>query len=78
MRSFADEQGRYWQAALLDASYGRVLLVFSALHDARIRRQILAVENLADAMLLLSQFDEADLRARLIDAEPWDPARDGA
>ena len=29
MRSFDDSHGQHWQAALLDGSYGNVMLVFS-------------------------------------------------
>ena len=29
MRSFDDDRGGHWQAALLEASFGNVMLVFS-------------------------------------------------
>ncbi len=76
MRSFDDLQGLTWQAALLDASYGRVMLVFSPLHKGAIRRTPLAVENMAEAIGLLAALDEAGLRALLGEAQAWDPAGD--
>ena len=76
MRSFHDPQGRAWQAAVLDASHGAVLLVFTPLEHDGLRRQRLAVDNLAAALDLVAGLDEADLCARLIAAEPWDPATD--
>ncbi|MBC6943206.1 MAG: hypothetical protein DWB45_10845 [Xanthomonadales bacterium] len=76
MRSFTDTDGCTWQAAVLDASYGVAWLVFTPLQQGRLRRQRLAVENLAEALALLADLDEAGLRAQLADAEPWDPAGD--
>ncbi|WP_291226490.1 hypothetical protein, partial [Dokdonella sp.] len=78
MRSFTDSNDQPWQAALLDASYGRVMLVFSPLLAGTIRRTQLAVENLGEAMNLLADLDEAGLRELLADAQVWDPASDGA
>lgn len=77
MRSFTDNQGKRWQVALLDGSYGSVLLVFSPLGGGEIRKQVMQVENLAEAQAQLAQLDEAGLRRALATAEPWDPALDG-
>jgi len=76
MRSFHDPQGQTWQAAVLDASYGAALLVFTPLHGAGLRRLHLAVENYAAALDLLAGLDDAGLCARLTEAEPWDPTSD--
>lgn len=71
MRSFADAEGKPWQAALLDASYGTVLLVFSRLGADTVRKIDLHAENLAAAQAMLEAMGEAELRANLARAEPW-------
>jgi hypothetical protein len=58
MRGFEDHEGRFWQAALLDASYGSVLLVFSPLGGGEIRKLVMQVENMAEALDRLAELDE--------------------
>lgn len=77
MRSFEDDQGRLWQAALLDGSYGNVLLIFSLLRGEDLRKQVMQAENLAQAQDQLAVLDEAGLLEALAAADPWDPASDG-
>ncbi len=74
MRTFTDPEGRSWQAALLDASYGTILLVFSPMHDAQLRQRTMETATLAEAMTLLESLDVEALREQLAAAEPWDPA----
>ncbi|MBN8728335.1 MAG: hypothetical protein J0H15_11635 [Xanthomonadales bacterium] len=74
MRSFTDADGRRWQAALLDASYGEVLLVFSPAQGAGNRASPLAAGNLAEAMGEFAALDEAGLQRLLGQSEPYDPA----
>lgn len=74
MRTFTDNQGKPWQAALLEASYGNIMLVFSPMHGDGIRQQLLGVENLAEGEAQLAELDEAGLLAMLDDADPWNPA----
>jgi hypothetical protein len=71
MRSFDDLQGGHWQAALLDASYGNVLLVFSHAGDGDIRQLALPAENLRLAEDDLAAMDDARLRQLLAESEPW-------
>jgi hypothetical protein len=77
MRTFDDEHGRPWQAALLNASYGNIVLVFSPLAGDDIRQQLLAAENLAEGEAQLTALDDAGLRAMLAEATPWDPSSGG-
>lgn len=77
MRSFEDSHGQHWQAALLDGSYGNVMLVFSPLQAGAIRRRALQVSTMAEAMALLAALDEEGLRAMLLEADPWETGVDG-
>ncbi len=74
MRSFRDNHGRRWQAALLDASCGSVHLVFSPLAGAQVRRFQSDVGSLAEAMEWLDALDDQSLRGLLDSAADWDPA----
>ena len=74
MRSFQDQVGGTWQVALLDASYGTILLVFSPLGGAELRQLPSPAQNLAEAMDALNGMDDEALRRALDDASPWDPA----
>lgn len=71
MRSFDDSRGGHWQAALLDASYGNVRLVFSHAGDGEIRQLALAAENLRVAEDELASMDDARLRQLLAESVPW-------
>lgn len=77
MRSFDDSHGQHWQAALLDGSYGNVMLVFSPMQSGMIRRRPLQVSTMAEAMAMLAGLDEDGLRAMLLEADPWEPGVDG-
>ena len=65
MRSFDDPQGRHWQAALLEASYGNVMLVLSPLDGTEVVQHLLGSDNLADAEVEVAALDDAGLRALL-------------
>lgn len=71
MRNFDDEQGRHWQAALLDGSYGSTWVVFSRLGDDGVRKAELSAENMRLAERELLDMDTAQLRALLASSEPW-------
>jgi len=73
MRSFEDADGQRWQAALLEASYGHVMLVFSPLAGTEVRQKLLGADNLSDAGAELAALDDEGLRALLADAAAWDP-----
>ncbi len=72
MRTFDDSLGARWQAALLDASYGNILLVFSPLHGGEVRKQMMDAENMLEAAAQLAAMDDAGLREMLADADPWE------
>lgn len=71
MRSFDDEQGRHWQAALMEASFGNVLLVFSRIGAEGILHTPLVSDNFHEAEQLLAGFDDGRLRLLLAEAKPW-------
>ena len=72
MRDFLDLEGRHWQAAPLYASYGQMLLVFSAMEGSAILHQQMAADTLAQAEDELAQLDDGALRVLLQQAQPWD------
>lgn len=72
MRDFLDPDGRRWQAAPLYASYGQMLLVFSAMEGGAILHQPMAADTLAQAEDELAQLDDGALRTLLQEAQPWD------
>ena len=76
MRTFDDPQGRPWQAALLEASYGSIALVFSPLHGDGLRRLPMPAQTLTEAEAELAALDAAALRSLLDRAQPWDPGSD--
>ncbi|GAA3993817.1 hypothetical protein GCM10022279_16660 [Comamonas faecalis] len=71
---FDDTQNRRWQAALLEASYGQVLLIFSPEHGSGFRQHLMQAEYLAQAQEQLDAADDAALAAWLAEADPWEPA----
>jgi hypothetical protein len=71
MRSFDDTRGGHWQAALLDASYGSMLLVFSPSGDGVIRQTAMHAENMRLAEQQLADMDDAQLRSLLAASAPW-------
>ena len=72
MRSFDDPRGRRWQAALLEASYGTVMLVLSPMDGTDVVQHLLGSDNLVDAEVELAALDDAALGALLAEAKPWD------
>lgn len=78
MRTFTDNQGKRWQAALLDASYGNIMLVFSPWQGDGIRQQLLGVENLAEGEASFAAMDDEELQRILAKASPWNPATGSA
>ena len=71
MRSFDDEHGGHWQAALLEASFGNVLLIFSRIGGEGVLHKTLDTANYHEAEQWLAGADEAALRAMMDKAEPW-------
>lgn len=71
MRSFDDEHGGHWQAALMEASFGNVLMVFTRIGEDGVLQRPLETANLHQAERLLADADEARLRELLAGAQPW-------
>lgn len=73
MRTFDDANGGHWQVALMEASYGTVVLIFGRIGGDQVLQRPLDTEvvNLAEAQELVAKLDEADLRAFLAQAAPW-------
>lgn len=71
MRSFDDERGSHWQAALMEASFGNVSLVFTKIGAEGVLRAPLDAANFREAEDWLAEADEERLRAMLAEAEPW-------
>lgn len=71
MRSFEDERGGRWQAALLEGSYGSILVIFSRLGGDEILQSNLDSANIFEAEQWLSGIDDAGLKSALADAASW-------
>lgn len=71
MRTFDDNQGNAWQAAVLDASYGTMVLVFSRAGDGMVRKGLMDAENVRLAEQQLAEMSESQLRGQLANSEPW-------
>jgi hypothetical protein len=71
MRSFDDGHGGQWQAALLEASFGNVLMIFSRIGREGVLHKALDTANYREAEQWLADADEARLRTMLSEAEPW-------
>lgn len=71
MRSFDDVQGGHWQAALMEASFGNVIAIFSRIGGEGALRAPLNAPSMRAAEQLLADADEAWLRELLAQAKPW-------
>lgn len=71
MRSFDDDTGGHWQAALMEASFGNVLMIFSRIGNDGVFQAPLDAVNYHEAEQLLADADTARLRALLASAKPW-------
>lgn len=71
MRTFDDEQGRPWQAALLEGAYGHVMMVFAPLDGTGIRQLLLGADSRLAAEAELLVLSDENLRARLAESRPW-------
>ncbi len=74
MRTVQDPDGKHWQAALLEASYGHIMLIFSPLEGDAIRQRLIDADHLAEAEMELAALDDDQLRVLLTEAQPWDQA----
>ena len=71
MRSFDDEHGSHWQAALMEASFGNVLLVFTRIGAEGVLQCPLDSANFHEAERWLAEAGEERLGALLAAAEPF-------
>ena len=71
MRSFDDDQGGHWQAALMEASFGNILLVFSRIGAPGALAKTVEAATFPEAEQLLATADDAWLRTVLASARPW-------
>lgn len=71
MRSFDDAQGGHWQAALLEASFGNVLVIFTRIGGDGVLHAPFDAANFHQAEQLLADADEARLRELLAGAKAW-------
>jgi hypothetical protein len=78
MRTFDDTHGNVWQAALLEASYGNIALLFTPMRGDGIRRCEMPADDMAEAEAQLSKLDDDGMRMMLAQAEPWRPGVDGS
>jgi len=71
MRTFDDNSGNQWQAALMEASFGNVLLVFTRIGAEGVRRGALDAANYRQAEDWLAGADEERLRECLAESKPF-------
>ncbi len=71
MRTIGDADGRLWDVAVTQASYGLHYLVFASRQGDDVRKSALAASTSADAEQELGGLSDSELLARLQEAEPW-------
>lgn len=71
MRSFNDSNGQEWQADVMDASYGNMLMLFWRLGSFDMFKTPLNAGNHLAAEHEVAAFSDDELRTRLASAEPW-------
>lgn len=71
MRSFDNAQGEHWQAALMEASFGNTLLVFSRIGGDGVRVQPLETANYSESEHWLAATEAAELCRLLDGAKPF-------
>lgn len=71
MRRFHDGEGMEWTVAVSAGSYGAITLMFAATGDSGVCWLALEADNAAEAEIMLADFSDEELRARLARAEWW-------
>lgn len=71
MRSFDDDKHDHWQAAVMEASFGNTLMVFTRIGGDETLQTSLNATNFHEAEQFLADTDETRLRALLAEAKPW-------
>lgn len=72
MRSFSDEAGRDWDAAVGRESWGSVVLLLAPRAEGGVRVAPLASETVRDAERELAAMSEQMLREQLAASRPWE------
>ena len=71
MRSFDDNSGGHWQAALMEASFGNTLLVLSRICGDGVLVKPLQTANSSEAERWLADARDVDLRQCLDEGKPF-------
>jgi hypothetical protein len=71
MRTFTDDEGTVWTAALGRESWGTFVVLFSPAAGGAARKAALAAEDALGAQRELEALSTEQLRARLAASEPW-------
>lgn len=71
MRSFTDDDGAVWDAAIERESYGAYRLIFARRRGHELRHLLLDASTFETARTELEELSEPALRERLARAEPW-------
>ena len=73
MRTFKGNDGRVWDVAVQQASYGAHYLLFAARGSDEIRQALMAASTHIDAERELAGLSDEDLKSRLSGLRPSDP-----
>lgn len=73
MRTITGKDGRTWDVAVQQASYGAHYLMFAARGSDEIRQALMAAATHIDAERELAAFSDDDLKTRLTELEPSEP-----
>lgn len=73
MRTITGEDGRTWDVAVQQASYGAHYLMFAARGSDEIRQVLMTASTHIDAEIELAGLSDSDLKTRLTELEPSEP-----
>lgn len=71
VRSFDDDRGGQWQAALMEASFGSTLLVLSRIGGNGVQVKPLHTANFGEAERWLAEAGDIELRECLAEGKPY-------
>lgn len=73
MRTFDDPNGRCWDVAVSEESYGTQRLIFAARNGGELRAHELTVSSRFEAEQVLLRLSDSELNALLAAAPAWQP-----
>jgi hypothetical protein len=73
MRTFEDGNGRRWDVAVAEESYGTQRLIFAERKSAELRSCALDVSSRDAAERMLLELNDSQLRALLAESAEWRP-----